>query len=120
MPVETKGSARPSEYASNKTDPRATVVVDPARTRIVPSTGPDTRRGADREGRTEQRPRAPTPRAADEAWRDEALGERQQADERKPENDDNKAGHRLHPRRVQRDGVADEASPPRRARRRAR
>src|SRR4029079_16096280 len=40
MPVRTKGSARRSEYASNKTDPRATVVVDPARTRIVPSTGP--------------------------------------------------------------------------------
>src|SRR5437667_9151169 len=40
MPVRRKGNARPSEYARNKTDPRATVVVDPARTRIVPSTGP--------------------------------------------------------------------------------
>src|SRR5437879_1805565 len=40
MPVNTNGSARPSEYARSKTEPRATVVVEPARTRIVPSTGP--------------------------------------------------------------------------------
>src|SRR5204862_3792906 len=40
IPASTKGTASPSEYANRSTDPRCTVDVEPARTRIAPSTGP--------------------------------------------------------------------------------
>src|SRR5215469_14995874 len=40
MPASTNGTANPSEYANKSTEPLSTVDVEPASTRIAPSTGP--------------------------------------------------------------------------------
>jgi len=76
-----------------------------------PEHRPLPRRGAHREGGTEQAPPSRAARAADEARRDEALGNGSRPTNASPEDDHHEPATACTRVRVHRDGVSDETRP---------